>query len=165
MMKLHELSSPRGATKERKRVGRGIGSGHGTYSGRGIKGEKARTAPHIHPYFEGGQLPLSRRLPQKRGFVNINRVEYQVVNVADLAKLPVGATITPETLAAARLIADAKAPVKILGDGELTVPVHVRVHRLSQSAKDKITAAGGSFEELWPQAAAETSATAGAQEG
>jgi len=164
-MKLHELSSPSGAIRERKRVGRGNGSGHGTYSGRGIKGEKARTAPHIHPYFEGGQLPLSRRLPHKRGFVNIRRIEYEVVNVADLARMPVGAPITAETLAAAGLISDPDAPVKVLGDGDLTVPVHVRVHRLSQSAKDKITAAGGSFEEMWPKPATDAPTGESKKEG
>ena len=148
-MKLHELSSPSGSTKNRKRVGRGTGSGHGTFSGRGQKGQKARTAPHIHPYFEGGQLPLSRRLPHKRGFTHLTRIEYEVANVGDLAALPAGAVITPELLAAAGLVKKADSPVKILGEGELTTPITVHVHRLSKSAKDKITAAGGTFEELW----------------
>lgn len=151
-MKLHELSSPYGATKNRKRVGRGTGSGHGTFSGRGSKGEKARTAPHIHPYFEGGQLPLSRRLPHKRGFVNLFRIEYQVVNVSALADLGVSGDITPDVLAKAGLISSPDAPVKILGDGELSAALTVRAHRLSKSAKEKITAAGGSFEELWAKA-------------
>jgi large subunit ribosomal protein L15 len=160
-MKLHELNSPYGATKNRKRVGRGTGSGHGTFSGRGIKGEKARTAPHIHPYFEGGQLPLSRRLPHKRGFHNLFRVEYDVVNVGDLAALAGDETITPELLCAAGLVASADNPVKILGDGDLTVAVKVSVHRLSAKAKEKITAAGGSFEEIWgtPEPAPEGSST------
>ena len=121
-MKLHDLSSPRGTTKNRKRVGRGTGSGHGTFSGRGSKGQKARTAPHIHPYFEGGQLPLSRRLPHKRGFTNIFRVEFEIVNVGhlgDLANLS-GGKITPELLAEHGLVKHADAPVKILGNGELT---------------------------------------------
>ncbi len=152
-MKLHELNSPYGTTKNRKRVGRGTGSGHGTFSGRGQKGQKARTAPHIHPYFEGGQLPLSRRLPHKRGFHNIFRVEYEVVNVGVLADLPTGEIITPETLAALRLVSSPDVPVKILGDGELTAAVRVRVHRLSKSAKEKITAAGGTFEEMWAESA------------
>lgn len=165
-MKLHELSSPYGATKKRKRVGRGIGSGHGVYSGRGIKGQKARTGPHIRPYFEGGQLPLSRRLPHKRGFHNLRRTEYQVVNVGALADMPPQTIVTPEVLAAAGLIKRVNEPVKILGDGELTTAVIVRVHRLSQSAKDKITAAGGSFEELWATAGEETTPEgASAQEG
>lgn len=151
-MKMHDLNSPFGTTKNRKRVGRGNGSGHGTYSGRGSKGEKARTAPHIHPYFEGGQLPLSRRLPHKRGFTNRARIEYEVVNVAALADLGTTDPITPEILAAAGLISSPDAPVKILGDGDLTTAVTVHVHRLSKSAKDKITAAGGSFEEMWGQA-------------
>ena len=160
-MKLHELNSPYGTTKNRKRVGRGTGSGHGTFSGRGSKGEKARTAPHIHPYFEGGQLPLSRRLPHKRGFYNRFRVEYDVVNVADLAALAGEETITPALLYAAGLVSSADNPVKILGDGDLKAAVKVSVHRLSKSAKEKITAAGGSFEELWgePEQAAEGSST------
>ena len=148
-MKLHELNSPGGATKNRKRVGRGTGSGHGTFSGRGQKGQKARTAPHIHPYFEGGQLPLSRRLPHKRGFANIFRVEYDVVNVGALADLVTDEEITPELLAAAGLISGPEVPVKVLGNGDLATALKVRVHRLSASAKEKITAAGGSFEEMW----------------
>jgi large subunit ribosomal protein L15 len=161
-MKLHELNSPAGATKNRKRVGRGTGSGHGTFSGRGQKGQKARTAPHIHPYFEGGQLPLSRRLPHKRGFVNLFRVEYQVVNVSSLADLGASDVITPKVLAEAGLISSPDDPVKILGDGELTVAVTVQAHRLSKSAKDKITAAGGAFEELWAKTEdAETAAEPG----
>ncbi len=158
-MKLHELNSPAGAVKNRKRVGRGTGSGHGTFSGRGSKGEKARTAPHIHPYFEGGQLPLSRRLPHKRGFVNLFRVQYEVVNVGALADLTTGGVITADVLAEAGLVSSPEAPVKILGDGELSAPVSVRVHRLSKAAKEKITAAGGSFEELWA-AEVQTSAAA-----
>jgi large subunit ribosomal protein L15 len=154
-MKLHELNSPFGATKNRKRVGRGTGSGHGTFSGRGQKGQKARSAPHIHPYFEGGQLPLSRRLPHKRGFVNIFRVEYEVVNVSALADLAGDETITPEMLVATGLVSSMDKPVKILGDGELTKAVKVSAHRLSKSAKEKITAAGGSFEELWAEPEAE----------
>ena len=90
------LNSPAGATKNSKRVGRGTGSGHGTFSGRGSKGQKARTAPHIHPYFEGGQLPLSRRLPHKRGFTNVFRVEFEVVNVGALADLAAGTVVTPD---------------------------------------------------------------------
>jgi large subunit ribosomal protein L15 len=160
-MKTHELYSPAGTTKNRKRVGRGTGSGHGTFSGRGSKGQKARTAPHIHPYFEGGQLPLSRRLPHKRGFTNVFRVEFQVVNVGALADLASGTVVTPDVLAQAGLIHDAEAPVKLLGDGELTAPVSVRVHKLSKSAKTKITAAGGVFEELWPEQATEATTKEG----
>lgn len=155
-MKLHELNSPRGATKNRKRVGRGIGSGHGVFSGRGTKGQKARTAPHIHPYFEGGQLPLSRRLPHKRGFTNLSRIEYQVVNVGALEALPPGTNVTAEVLAAAGFVKHMDEPIKLLGNGDLTVAMNVHVHKLSQTAKDKITAAGGSFEELWGEATAES---------
>lgn len=154
-MKLNDLQSPAGATKKSKRVGRGIGSGHGTYSGRGLKGQKARSGPHIHPYFEGGQLPLSRRLPRKRGFVNLFRVEYAVVNVGDLASVAGSEPITPELLAAAGLVSSVDKPIKLLGDGELSAPITVRVHRLSRSAKEKIAAAGGSFEEMWGERATE----------
>ncbi len=159
-MKLNDLRSPAGATKNRKRVGRGTGSGHGTFSGRGVKGEKARTAPHIHPYFEGGQLPLSRRLPHKRGFVNLFRVDYAVVNVGDLAGLAGNEPITPELLTATGLVSSADKPIKLLGDGELTAPVTVRVHRLSKTAKEKITAAGGTYEEMWGEPAADDAADA-----
>lgn len=165
-MKLHELSSPSGATKNRKRVGRGTGSGHGTFSGRGSKGQKARTAPHIHPYFEGGQLPLSRRLPHKRGFYNLFRVEYEVVNVSALGDLPTGAVITPEVLADAGLVSKPDAAVKVLGNGDLATPVNVRVHKLSKSAKDKITAAGGTFEEMWAKPeTGDTAAASSTKEG
>lgn len=160
-MKLHDLASPLGATKNRKRVGRGAGSGHGTFSGRGSKGQKARSAPHIHPYFEGGQLPLSRRLPHKRGFTNIFRVPFSVVNLADLADLPAGAVVTPESLAAAGLIKKSDAAVKILGNGELAAALTVRAHRFSKSAREKIEAAGGSIDELWPR---ETPVTAQAEQ-
>lgn len=164
-MKLNDLQSPAGATKNRKRVGRGTGSGHGTFSGRGSKGQKARTAPHIHPYFEGGQLPLSRRLPHKRGFVNLFRVEYEVINVGDLAGLAGNEPITPELLTAAGLVSVNK-PIKLLGDGDLSVPVTVRVHRLSKSAKEKITAAGGSFDEMWGEpAASDTPDTSSTKQG
>ena len=162
-MKLHDLSSPEGAAKNRKRVGRGIGSGHGVFSGRGAKGQKARTGPHIHRYFEGGQLPLSRRLPRKRGFTNIFRTEFEVVNLAALADLPAGTVVTPETLAETGLVKDANGAVKILGEGELKGPLTVRAHRFSKSARAKITAAGGSFEEMWaqPEAASDGQGTEG----
>jgi large subunit ribosomal protein L15 len=147
-MKLHELRSPEGASRERKRVGRGNGSGHGTYSGRGIKGQKARTGPHIHLYFEGGQLPLSRRLPQKRGFVNIFRTEYTLVNLNSLSGWPAEREVTPQTLAEAGIIGSPKDIVKILGTGEVTAPLIVKVHKVSASAKSKIEAAGGRVELL-----------------
>jgi large subunit ribosomal protein L15 len=164
-MKQHELQSPGGATKNRKRVGRGTGSGHGTFSGRGVKGEKARTAPHIRPYFEGGQLPLSRRLPQKRGFTNLFRVEYEVVNIGDLATMPDGVEITPDVLAEAGLVSGPEAPVKLLGDGDLAAPLKVRLHRLSKSAKEKISAAGGSYEEMWAAPTGDAAAGESKKEG
>ncbi|RME86285.1 MAG: 50S ribosomal protein L15 [Caldilineae bacterium] len=148
-MKLHDLQAPQGATRKRKRVGRGISAGQGKTAGRGQKGQNKRSGGGKGPYFEGGQLPLVRRLPTLRGFTNINRVEYQPVNVSLLAeRFEAGAEITPEVLAERRIIHANKGPVVILGDGELTVPLHVKAHRFSASARAKIEAAGGSVEVL-----------------
>lgn len=146
-MRLNELKPPGGSKHRRKIVGRGDGSGHGSYSGRGIKGQKARSGPGIHPYFEGGQLPLIRRLPQRRGFTNIFKVYYQVVNLKDLNRLPEEA-ITPEVLYLHGLINNPKEPVKILAEGEVSRPLMVNAHKFSQKAKEKITAAGGKAEVL-----------------
>jgi len=144
-MKLHELRPDEGATKKRKRVGRGISAGQGKTAGRGTKGQGARTGGGKGPYFEGGQLPLVRRLPFKRGFTNIFRIEYQEVNLNDLARVfEANAEITPEALAARGLIRKATDPVVILGRGELDIPLKVSAHRFSKSAEEKITAAGGS---------------------
>jgi len=142
-MKLHELLPAPGATHSRKRVGRGHGSGHGTYSGRGIKGQKARTGGTLPPRFEGGQLPLYRRLPFKRGFTNIWKVPAAVVNVGDLDRFPAGSEITPDALIAAGLVKKTGLPVKILGDGEIRAGYTVRAHHFSASARRKIEAAGG----------------------
>ncbi len=148
-MKLHELKPPKGAKKARKRVGRGNASGQGTYAGRGRKGQKARSGGAKAPYFEGGQLPLVRRLPHKRGFVNIWRVEYAPVNVDRLAAaFEPGAEVTPEAMAAAGLIKSPDLPVKVLGRGELDKPLKVTAHRFSASARAKIEAAGGTVHEL-----------------
>lgn len=144
-MKLHELRPDEGATKKRKRVGRGISAGQGKTAGRGTKGQGARAGGGKGPYFEGGQLPLVRRLPFKRGFTNIFRIEYQEVNLNDLARVfEADAEVTPETLAARGLIRKATDPVVILGRGELGIPLKVSAHRFSKSAEEKITAAGGS---------------------
>ena len=148
-MRLDELSSPNGARKGRKRVGRGTGSGQGTYAGRGRKGQGARSGGVKGPYFEGGQLPLVRRLPHKRGFVNINREEISEVNLDRLSEaFDAGADVTVDAMVAAGLIKSAKAPVKVLGRGEINKPLTVRAHRFSASARAKIEAAGGRIEEL-----------------
>ncbi len=150
-MKLHDLHPDRGATKRRTRVGRGIAAGKGKTAGRGTKGQGARKGGVKGAYFEGGQLPLVRRLPFKRGFNNIFRTTYQEVNVDDLdARFESGAAVTPEALAKAGLIRDAEMPVAVLGRGELTKKkkLNVQTHRISTSAREKIEAAGGSVEEL-----------------
>jgi large subunit ribosomal protein L15 len=144
-MKLHDLSPARGSKSKKKRVGRGPGSGLGKTAGRGEKGQKSRSGYSRRPGFEGGQMPLVRRVP-KRGFTNIFRVEYAVVNVGDLAELPAG-EVTPESLAAAGLVRRGK-PLKILGGGELGRALQVRAHAFSGSARAKIEAAGGACEEL-----------------
>lgn len=145
-MKLHELQPHPGAVKERKRVGRGIGSGHGKTCGRGHKGQKSRSGDRkMPPWFEGGQTPLHMRVP-KRGFVNPNRVEYTPVNVGILEKLfDDGAEITPEVLAEKGLCSK-KDLVKILGKGEVTKRFTVKAHAFSESAKEKIEKAGGTCE-------------------
>ncbi len=146
-MKLHELRPNPGAKRPRKRVGRGIAAGQGKTAGRGTKGQNARSGGGVRPYFEGGTLPLYRRLPYKRGFKPLNRVEYNEVNLDQLAaKFEANAEVTPETLAAVGLVSEPKRPVVILGRGEIDVPLKVKVHRISKSARAKIEAAGGSVE-------------------
>jgi large subunit ribosomal protein L15 len=147
-MKLHDLRPNEGANKKRKRVGRGPGAGQGKTAGRGTKGQGARTGGGKGHYFEGGQLPLVRRLPFKRGFSNIFRVVYQEVNVDQLADFRKGSKLNPEKLAEAGLIRDAEEPVVILGRGEIEKSFTVSAHRFSKSAKEKIEAAGGSVEVL-----------------
>ena len=142
-MKLNEIRDNDGARKGRMRVGRGIGSGKGKTSGRGQKGQTSRSGVSING-FEGGQMPLHMRLP-KRGFNNIFRVEYSVVNVAALAAFE--GEVTPEMLLAKGLVHRGK-PVKVLGQGEIKKAIRVRAHKFSESAKAKIEAAGGSCEEL-----------------
>jgi large subunit ribosomal protein L15 len=145
----HTLRQAPGAKRPRKRLGRGNATGQGTYAGRGLKGQKARGS--IKPGFEGGQNPLVRRLPRLRGFRNFRRVEFQPVNIETLAdRFESGAIVDAAALAAVRLIDDVDQPFKVLGRGELPHPLEIKAPRLSQSAKDAITAAGGSFEELSP---------------
>ncbi len=147
-MQIHELRPPRGSRHKRKRVGRGDGSGHGTYSGRGCKGQKSRSGPGIRPGFEGGQTPLIKRLPYRRGFTNIFRVEYTPVNVKQLDRFEAGSEVTPQLLKDVGIIRTLRQPVKILGDGEISKALTVRAHKISASAKAKIEAAGGSVEEV-----------------
>lgn len=145
-MKLHELKPAEGSTKSRKRVGRGNGSGLGNTAGRGSKGQKARSGGGVRPGFEGGQMPITRRLP-KRGFTNIFGKEYQVINVSDLEeRFETGDEVTIEALFACGLINKVKDGVKLLGDGELTKPLTVKVHKVSKTAADKVIAAGGKVE-------------------
>ena len=146
-MKLNDLSPNEGSKKSRKRVGRGISAGQGKTAGRGTKGQGARSGGIKGPYFEGGQLPLARRLPFKRGFTNIRRVEYKVVNLQRLAECDFdGETVTPELMADFGLIKKPTDPVVVLGEGELTTALTVHAHRFSSSAIEKIEAAGGKAE-------------------
>ena len=143
---VHDLAPAAGATHYRKRVGRGPGSGHGKTAGRGSKGQKSRTGYRHQRGFEGGQMPLHRRLP-KRGFTNIFRVEYDIVNISDLDRFEAGAAVNPETLASMRL-SRKNRPVKILGDGKIQKALTVSAHKFSASAKAGIEAAGGRCEVL-----------------
>jgi large subunit ribosomal protein L15 len=142
-MRLEELKPSAGSRKKSKRVGRGPGSGSGKTASKGHKGQKARSGGVKGPGFEGGQMPLQRRLP-KRGFTNIFRKEYAVVNLRDLSDL--SGTVTPETLVEQGLVKDLKAGLKVLGVGELKSGLTVRAHKFSKSAMDKIQAAGGKAE-------------------
>ena len=144
-MRLNELKPPRGAKRQRKRIGRGEASGWGKTAGRGAKGQKSRSGGSIHPRFEGGQMPLFRRLP-KRGFRPINPQRYEVVNVQDLERFDSGSTVTPEMLREMRLVRRLNCKVKLLGEGELTKPLVVQVHACSRSAAAKVEAAGGRVE-------------------
>lgn len=143
MIGLHNLAPPAGAHRARKRVGRGPGSGKGKTSGRGEKGQNSRSGGGVPAWFEGGQMPLQRRIP-KRGFKNRNRVEYQVVNVGDLGRVEGAAT--PESLEQAGLIRSAGAPVKLLGRGEAPAGVRCQVHWASGAARRKVEEGGGSVE-------------------
>ena len=147
-MRQDELSPAPGSKKRRKRVGRGNGSGHGTYSGRGSKGQKSRSGYSRRPGFEGGQLPLIKRLPQKRGFVNIFRTEYNIVNVSKLNIFEPGSEVTPEKLVAAGVVKSRRRPIKILAEGNINHPLLVRANKFSAVAKTKIEAAGGKVEEV-----------------
>ncbi|GGM34757.1 50S ribosomal protein L15 [Paraliobacillus quinghaiensis] len=143
-MKLHELK-PSQARKERNRVGRGMSSGNGKTSGRGHKGQKARSGGGVRLGFEGGQMPLFQRLP-KRGFTNIHRTEYSIVNLDTLNKFEEGTEVTPELLLETGTVSKLKAGIKVLGNGNMEKKLTVKAHKFSTSAKEAIEAAGGKIE-------------------
>ena len=146
-MDLNELSPIPGSKRPRKRVGRGIGSGTGKTSGRGQKGQRSRSGGGVRPGFEGGQMPLQRRIP-KRGFTNARfRKRYQEVNVRSLSVFEAGSEVTLETLAEHRLVSSKRAPVKLLGDGELDRALTIKVAKVTASARAKVEAAGGTIQE------------------
>jgi len=145
-MQQHNLRPPAGAKHRRKRVGRGDGSGHGSYSGRGCKGQKSRSGGGVRLGFEGGQLALIKRLPRKRGFVNIFRTEYSIVNVGELGAFSPNTEVTPKELFEAGLIKSFRHPVKVLGDGDIDRPLVVKANKFSAAAEKKIVAAGGKAE-------------------
>ncbi len=144
-MKLSDLAPPPGAKKNTKRLGRGSGSGQGMTAGKGTKGQKARSGGGTPPWFEGGQMPLQRRIP-KRGFKNPFRKEYSIINVQDMHRFPSGSEIGPIDMIGAGVLRKVTFGIKLLGNGEITQPVTVRVHKASASAVQKIEAAGGKVE-------------------
>src|SRR5919198_3076752 len=140
-MEMHELTPPNGSKRERIRIGRGHGSGKVKTGGKGTKGQNARSGGGVPPYFEGGQLPLIRKLPYRRGFSNPFRVEFREVNVRDLAAFPEGATVGPEEFTIQGILRGDKGPVKVLGEGELGVKnLTVRANKFSKGARQKIEA-------------------------
>jgi len=155
LVRQNSITPAPGSKKDRKRVGRGDGSGYGTYSGRGSKGQKSRAGYKMRPGFEGGQLPLIKRLPRKRGFTNIFRTEYSTVSVGALSSFDSGSEVTPEKLVAAGIIKSLKNPIKILADGDIKHPITVKANKFSASARAKIEAAGGTAEEVEYAAKAE----------
>jgi large subunit ribosomal protein L15 len=144
-MELHNLSPRKGSTKDRKRVGRGPGSGNGKTAGRGHKGQGSRSGTKQKRNFEGGQMPLVRRLP-KRGFTNIFRTEFAIVNVGQLERFPAGSEVTPEVLLAEGVVSDLRDGLKVLGDGTLTRELVVKAHKFSKKALEIIQSAGGRCE-------------------
>ncbi|MBE3556419.1 MAG: 50S ribosomal protein L15 [Firmicutes bacterium] len=144
-MRLNELHAPEGARHAKKRVGRGIGSGHGKTAGRGTKGQGARSGGNVRPGFEGGQMPITRRLP-KRGFKNPNHKEYVAVNVGRLERFDAGTVVTPQLLLQERVVSRLADGIKILGGGEISKPLTVQAAAFSETAAAKIAAAGGKAE-------------------
>ena len=147
-MRLHDLHPAVGAVSQRTRIGRGHGSGKVKTGGKGTKGQNARAGGGVPPYFEGGQLPLIRKLPYRRGFQNPFRKEYREVNVRDLASYPDGSTVGPEEFDLSGILRGSKGDVKVLGLGELSIRLTVRAHKFSAGAREKIEAAGGTVEEI-----------------
>jgi large subunit ribosomal protein L15 len=147
-MEIHELKPSVGAKHSRKRVGRGLGSGHGAFSGRGCKGDKSRAGGGARLGYEGGQLPLIQRLPRKRGFTNIFRVEYCEVNVRELKIFESNTEVDPAILFETGLVTSKTKPIKILGDGNLDRPLKIKANKFSESARNKIVSAGGTAEEI-----------------
>ena len=147
-MRQNELAPKTGSKKSVKRIGRGVGSGHGTYSCRGCKGQNSRSGGGVGLRFEGGQTPLVKRLPHKRGFTNIFKTEYNLVNLKHLGIFDAGTEVTPQRLVDAGLVSSLRKPVKILGDGELQRPLVVKANGFSRVARKKIEAAGGTAEEI-----------------
>jgi large subunit ribosomal protein L15 len=145
-MQIQDLKPAAGSHRKRRRIGRGLGSGRGTTAGKGTKGQNARAGGGVPAYFEGGQLPLVKRLPHRRGFRNPGRVERQPVNLSSLRKFEAGSVVGPEELAKAGLIRSAAKPVVILATGELSVALTIKAHRFSGAAKEKIEKAGGTAE-------------------
>ena len=144
----HQVRRPQHSRRPRRRVGRGDASGHGSYSGKGMKGQKSRSGGGVRPGFEGGQTPLIKRLPEKRGFTNIFKKKYVLVKVGSLNILSAEEKVTPQSLVDQGILPSLKLPVKILGDGELNKPLIVSAHRFSNSARRKIEEKGGKVEEL-----------------
>jgi large subunit ribosomal protein L15 len=155
VVRQNEIAPAPGSRKLAKRVGRGDGSNRGTYSGRGCKGQKSRAGYKMRPGFEGGQLPLIKRLPRKRGFTNIFRTEYSTVGVGALNVFASGTEVTPQALVTAGIIKNLKQPVKILAGGDIDRPLTVRADKFSAAARAKIEAAGGQAEEVANAAEAE----------
>jgi large subunit ribosomal protein L15 len=147
-MQQHEINPPGGKHKKRRRIGRGDSSGFGSYSGKGMKGQKSRSGGGVRPGFEGGQNALMKKLPKMRGFTNIFRVSYTPVNLDRLAVFEANTEITPELLSEAGIVRELKTPIKILGRGEIEIPLLVAAHKFSASARQKIEAAGGSVREI-----------------
>jgi large subunit ribosomal protein L15 len=146
-MELNSLKPAIGSTKDRKRIGRGTGSGHGKTATKGHKGQKARSGGNVEPGFEGGQMPMQRRLP-KRGFNPISRKEYALVNIGQIDIFEAGSCVDVEALLKSSLVGKVRDGVKVLADGELTKALTVRAHKFSAAAKAKIVAAGGTAEEI-----------------
>ena len=147
-MRQHDLSPSVGSKRRRKRIGRGDGSGHGTYSCRGSKGQNSRSGGGVGLRFEGGQTPLVKRLPATRGFTNVFKTDYTLVKLRQLRVFAEGIEVTPQQLLETKLIKSLNKPIKILGDGELQHPLVVRANKFTQSAKRKIEASGGRVEEI-----------------